>query len=283
MLEGPAPRIKPALPRKVILSLLAISLLIALGLVAYQAQRIYRSAMPVREDLSQLQELRSSNMDLKAVMKAGPLLAKSRQDFATLSHEVQSVLWLTDRSGWVPVYGGDPAASRDLLKLADLLLESTERSYRAFQPLLIALRDQSHLDPSQMVLLLNKAQPELDRARATFDQSLRLRWLDVEGLSPASACAYRGEARSHAALMDNGLAAATALPRLLGAASEGPKTYMLLAQNEDELRPTGGFITAVGTLVVQNGHVLRVTLSIRATWITGTIRIRKRRGSSSNT
>jgi hypothetical protein len=45
------------------------------------------------------------------------------------------------------------------------------------------------------------------------------------------------------------------IPRAMGASSEGPKTYLLLAQNEDELRPTGGFITAAGVLLVQDGNI----------------------------
>jgi hypothetical protein len=46
------------------------------------------------------------------------------------------------------------------------------------------------------------------------------------------------------------------LPSILGATQDGPKTYLLLVQNEDELRPTGGFITAAGNLVVQDGKVI---------------------------
>jgi hypothetical protein len=261
VLEEPVLRTRPALLllRKIILPLLMLTLVIALGLGGYQARRIYRSAMPLREDLTQLQRLRPASMDLKALMKAGPLLAKSRRDFAVLSQEVEPVLWLGDWFGWVPVYGGDVRASRDLLKLADLLLQSIEKTYGAFQPLLSVLDDQSHLDPAQMVLLLNEAQPELDQARQTFDQVLSLRaGLNVQGFSPRVRSLIEQRLDPMLPLMDDGLAVATAVPGLLGAASEGPRTYMLLVQNEDELRPTGGFITAVGTLVVQNGQVLRV-------------------------
>jgi hypothetical protein len=41
----------------------------------------------------------------------------------------------------------------------------------------------------------------------------------------------------------------------VGCYNEGPKTYLLLVQNEDELRPTGGFITAAGTLLLQDGKI----------------------------
>ena len=55
-------------------------------------------------------------------------------------------------------------------------------------------------------------------------------------------------------LMQDGLTLAIELPRVAGASDEGPKTYLLLVQNEDELRPTGGFITAASSVVVRNGQ-----------------------------
>ena len=59
--------------------------------------------------------------------------------------------------------------------------------------------------------------------------------------------------------MKDGLSVAEELPRLMGATSEGPKTYLLLVENEDELRPTGGLVTAVGTLLMQNGRINSLT------------------------
>jgi hypothetical protein len=40
-------------------------------------------------------------------------------------------------------------------------------------------------------------------------------------------------------------------PRLLGAMGKGPQTYLIMIQNEDELRPTGGFLSAVGLSVLK--------------------------------
>jgi LPXTG-site transpeptidase (sortase) family protein len=47
---------------------------------------------------------------------------------------------------------------------------------------------------------------------------------------------------------------AAELPELLGA--EGPRTYLVLGQNKDELRPTGGFIGTAGTVTFVNGRVV---------------------------
>ena len=61
------------------------------------------------------------------------------------------------------------------------------------------------------------------------------------------------------AYMQDGLTFAQGFPTLLGASDEGPKTYLLLVENEDELRPTGGFITAVGTVLMQAGKISSMT------------------------
>ncbi len=47
-----------------------------------------------------------------------------------------------------------------------------------------------------------------------------------------------------------------ALPELVGASAAGPKTYLILFENEDELRATGGFLSAVGTVVVKDGDIV---------------------------
>ena len=159
------------------------------------------------------------------------------------------------------MYGGDLASGRELLKLADLLLESTETGYKASQPLLFAFDNPANRDPAQMVALLKQAQPELIRARHTFGQARQVRAeLDLESLTSRTRSVIE-QLDKLMTLMDDGLAAAIAAPHLLGAAADGPKTYLLLVENEDELRPTGGFITAVGRLVVQNGQVLHLTFT----------------------
>ena len=64
-----------------------------------------------------------------------------------------------------------------------------------------------------------------------------------------------------AALRD-GLELAQALPSLLGA--DKPAEYLLLAQNPDELRATGGFIGAVGVLTLDQGRPGEIAMEIFA-------------------
>lgn len=235
--------------------------LITLTFGGYKARRIYLLAMSIREDISQLQGSSTSPLDLKMIMELGPLLSKTRQDFDAFSDEVNPVLWIGPWFSWIPVYGGDLASSHELLTLADLILEGTETGYTASQPLLLALHDNADLNPAQVISLLNHAQPGLIRARHTFGQAMQIRaGLDLEHLSPQTRSFVEQDFDKLMPIIDDGLSIATALPRFLGA-SDGPKTYLLLVQNEDELRPTGGFITAIGKLVVQNGKILRITFT----------------------
>lgn len=48
------------------------------------------------------------------------------------------------------------------------------------------------------------------------------------------------------------------LPGLMGASA--PQTYLVLAQNNDELRPTGGFISGMGEILLDNGKVVSFSL-----------------------
>jgi len=55
-------------------------------------------------------------------------------------------------------------------------------------------------------------------------------------------------------LMDNALPMLSVIPKVAG--FEQPRAYLFLLQNNDELRPTGGFIGTYGILKLQDGDIL---------------------------
>ena len=59
-------------------------------------------------------------------------------------------------------------------------------------------------------------------------------------------------------LAQTGLELVDVAPQLLGA--DRPRTYLLLFQNEDELRATGGFISAVGRVTIDAGKIISLTV-----------------------
>jgi len=247
---------------QVVRPILLVLLLLILGfgiLGGLKAWQIYKQVKLVWNDASQLKSLISSSPDLNQVKQAGSGLAVLRTDFDTLKSETQPFLWMGHWLGWVPVYGGDLSSAQDLMTLSDSLLNSAYFSYQGAAPLINGLNDStgtSGLTPSKVIELLLNAQPQLASAQNELNLAVTARGhLDMARLSPNVRNLLLIDVDPLMTLMQNGLAIGMELPRVMGATSDGPKTYLLLAQNSDELRPTGGFITAAGTLLLQDGQV----------------------------
>ncbi len=244
------------------LPLMAFVALLVFGLVlgGLKARRIYDQALVAWADAGALKVLAGAGTDLNTFRRAGPALSAFRRDFNLLKSEMQPLLPLGPWLRWVPVYGGDLAASGRLVQIVDSVLQGGEASYAAITPFLDALETEDSLDPPGAVAMLKDALPGLTAARASLHEASSLRdGLDVSSLSPRTRGLLEQYLDPLLPKMQDGLDAALALPALLGASSEGPKTYLLLGQNEDELRATGGFITAAGNLVVRDGQILSMT------------------------
>ena len=251
--EQPRPR-RRFLKAALLILLLALASFLTWG--GFKARRVYNLSLLVWQEASQLRDQAADSPKIETVKAVGPALGTLRQDFATLKQEVEPFLWFGPWLGWVPVYGGDIASSPDLLALVDSLLASSDQTYQALVPILETYgSDSTSLNPVELIGLLNQAGPQLMEARASLDLAMAARTrLDPTRLSPR----VRGlldDVDRILALMDDGLVLAVEIPSIAGASSEGPKSYLLLVQNEDELRPTGGFITAAGTLLLRNGEI----------------------------
>ncbi len=236
---------------------LLISILLSLLLVGgLKAWKIYDLVTLVRQDAERIQEIMAeSTSKVERVKDAGPALSTLRQDFIKLQNETEPLFWIGPWLKWVPEYGGELASIRDLSALADSLLAAADLSYQAVSPLIVE-NALSSLNPSSLAKLLSQAQPQLIDAQQALDQALTARnHLNPDSLSPLANDLVINKLDPLMALMEEGLTVGLELPRLLGATGEGPKTYLLLVQNEDELRPAGGFITAAGTLLVKDGSV----------------------------
>ncbi len=91
---------------------------------------------------------------------------------------------------------------------------------------------------------------QLAAAQATIDS------LDRTRVSPSMLVSIDGLVGYHDLMADINqtlLASPDLLTEALGL--EGPKTYLVLSQNNDELRPSGGYISTYGWMVVRNGRI----------------------------
>lgn len=237
--------------------LLLVLLILALATAGIKGWRIYQKGMLVYQDVTALRGMirnPGSLTDLKTVAESMTDLQSGLDSF---EQEAKPLLWLAPKLGWIPTYGGDLASAPALLELADHLVDASLLSLQAGTRILEEVNaPESALDPAALTLLLVDAQPQLVKVREQFDLALEARsHIPAEKLSPRLQ-GLVGELDPLLGLMDNGLSAAGTLPVILGADGKGKKTYLLLVQNEDELRPTGGFITTVGRLVVQDGEIV---------------------------
>jgi len=245
--------------RKFVIPLLILILLGLILIGGLKVWKIYNIALVVWQDAVRVQELvKQPGLDLELVKSAGPAFSNLRQDFQLLKKEAEPYLWLTPWLNWVPVYGGDIASAKELIILTDSLLASADISIQAALPLADAINGegQAHLTPPRLAELLSKAQPKFADARLKLDSAVAARnRLNIDDLSPRLHDLVTNDIDPLLPLMQEALGVAIEFPRLMGATDEGPKTYLLLVQNEDELRPTGGFITAAGTLLIRDGRI----------------------------
>ena len=243
--------------RRLLVSVLLL-LVILLGLGALKSWKIYASGRLAYQDVTRLRELVQGPVQIETLEKAVPVLKTLQGHLSAFKEEARPLLGLSPYLDWIPGYGHDLASGPALIDLAEGMLNASILSYQAGQPLLNEFDSQdSALEPAGLTALLLQAQPQLEDAREELDGALAAREsIETEHLSPRLHSLLVEEVDPVLKLADESLSLARALPGIVGAGSEGPKTYLLLVQNEDELRPTGGFITSIGNLVLHNGQVM---------------------------
>ena len=236
-------------------------LTLGLGLLLFMGWRTYHLAgsyRAFRQDVSQLQAVVSGGeLSLEALDEIGLLLKVARADALALQSQVAPFFWTGRLMGWLPVYGGDLSSANDLLGLAAGLLIAGDEGFQAAEPLLASLptEDQS-LSISAVLEMLVMAQPRFKLAESALADALAYRAkIDVERLSPKTRPLLE-QIDPYLPLFQDGMDLLNAIPKIMGAAEFGPQTYLIILQNEDELRATGGFITAVATVTIDQGEII---------------------------
>jgi hypothetical protein len=244
--------------KKWVISLIVLASLLVVGIKAY---RIYQAKELVFDDLRNLQSLIQPFKDINELVdrfdRFSALVSKTKTDLSTLNSETKPFLWLSRAFFWIPKYGGDLSQTDELLSFADELIDAADETIQGVSPIMGSIGvNETNINLSQVPHLLIEAQPNLLKARTLLNLALdTYQSIDLQKLSPniKEILLKIGPIIKY---FNDGLAAVTELPNLLGATDEGPKTYLILLQNEDELRATGGFLTGVATIVLENGKIL---------------------------
>jgi hypothetical protein len=234
-----------------VLIALGIALLVVWGI------RLTSIGLSLRQHLGQVEALADDPAALDPIA-ACDLVHALRGDVVALRREAGGLTQLAPLLGWLPGIGGELRAAPHLLDTADGLTEAGTLTCDALEPVLTSFGDNEgkNLTPEQIIALLDRERPALEQALAAAERA-QAAWEQVDTATLSPWLAEKVSVLSEGLpLLRTGLRMSTVAPELLGA--DGPRTYLILAQNEDELRPTGGFISGAGALTVEWGHITGV-------------------------
>jgi hypothetical protein len=227
--------------------------------LAVKAVRIGQAAVSLQAREAELRPLLAGDLRSIDPALAGSLLLDVRRDVVVIYRETRPFFPLLPALGWVPRFGPLLVSAPALLEMADAGTAAAVYAYRGLEPALPQLQAAEGQEGLPAVLRaiadagpdLAQAHRELERANAALaeiEDPDALPWRVQQLLEPVATYLPMGI---------EGLAVAEVLPSLAGL--DEPKNYLFLAQNEDELRPTGGFISGAGLLRVEAGRIVELT------------------------
>ena len=239
------------------LLLLLLAFLLWAGLKAWRVAGAARSLLAVEDKARALVADGPTNVDADA---AEALLLGARADIVTLRDELGFIQPIAPYLGWVPRLGPTLVAAPHLLDMADAGSEAGVLAVGGLKPALAVAQNggfgMERL--GELLPMVASAGPDLAQAAAALDRTAAAR-AELAAAMPAEELPWRVQqllqlADAWLPLGQNGLRLAPHLPALLGA--DGPRRYLIMAQNEDELRATGGFLTGAGVVTVENGRIV---------------------------
>ncbi len=230
-----------------LLGALAI-LLVVMGVWGW---RVGQLAFSLRDRATRLQTMAAEPRQVKLVPLAEQVHG-ARQELTELRGELRPLLWLGER------LGGDLAAIGPLMDAACEAVSAGDEVLAALAPALndISLASFSMSTLPRVLDALVTARPALQSAAVHLDTANAVMAHIQRPLSPR---VERLVERADTLMMlaQQGVGGALVAPELLG--RDSPRTYLVLVQNSDELRPTGGFISTVGRVVISHGAVVTQT------------------------
>jgi hypothetical protein len=169
-----------------------------------------------------------------------------------LRAEIRLWLWLAPAFRWLPAYGPDLALAPQLVEIGDAGTEASVVLTDAFLPLWEPYRA-GNLSIADLAMGLADARSSLAEAERLLGRIGAAR----EEIPPGDYLPITqqalGKLDEFVPTVQMGLRSAQIIPNISG--MDSPRTYLLIAQNEDEIRPTGGFISSAGVLTVDRGEI----------------------------
>lgn len=244
--------------------LISLIFLLWVGLKAWRIGTAVNSLFKQQEAVQTLANGGLANIDPEG---AEATIQTIRQDVLVLRDETAVFLPLTTRLGWVPKVGPLLISAPQLIEMADAGTETAVYAVESLKPLLLILQsDQSGSPPlPQLINALAEARPGLAQASQSLEKVAQAR-ANIDNLAefPQRLKPLFTQADEWLPIAQDSLRFVQIMPDIMG--QNGRRTYLILAQNEDEIRATGGFISGVGTLTVENGDIQSLSFQDASTY-----------------
>ncbi len=254
----PAEQAGRSISRKQWLFLLRVALLVLLAVLSYKIVRVGLFAMSAYNHAAELRQLRADgDPDVADLAQAQVPVAEAARAVAGLEQEMRFFAPVLHAAGPIPRVGPTVAA------VPELLVAGREYAMIGAEGLRLVAEAQSGAGDETLPRLALSVVADNPEAFALFAGRARiaeaaLSQIDAAKLLPDLAEPL-AQLQSVAQFASAGLSMAPALPDMLG--YHGPRSYLLLVQNNHELRATGGFISAVGRVTVDNGEPGEIDLT----------------------
>lgn len=241
---------------------LLVGLLVALLAVAsWLGWSAVRAATQARAAFATLDRLQSAAAapSLDAVPALRGDLAALETQLRNAQHAARPFLWLAPRLRWLPKVGDDAAAAPALLEMAVQAATAGRQAVDALLPALqVVSANAGTAALPQAVEALRTAAPQLVDAEQSLAKAIAARQ-DISGSLHPRLEGLLARVDPLLPLAQAGLQASQAAPGLLGA--DEPVAYLILAQNNHELRATGGFISGAGLVRIDKGNIAELKLT----------------------
>ncbi len=247
---------------------LGVFLLVLGAFLGWKGWTLVERAQGIEQKIDALEAYLDPKPKLEQIPQIAEKIHELRVEIDTLQAEAEPYLWMTPYLAWAPKYGGTISQADELIALAQNLASAADDGLTAISPTIeTTLKNNQPLEAMDLVLQLQAASPQLLNAQVSLAQAQEARsQIDVDRLTPKirNVIVKRIDPLFASIAgtfpLDDALTMVRIAPILLGGEKSGPQTYLIFMQNEDELRPTGGFLTAVGSAVVKDGKLLSIDI-----------------------
>lgn len=188
------------------------------------------------------------------------LLHKTAVHLGAVDRDLRLVYPFLKAASLLPVIGPYASQVQPLLSLGANLTLAADRAATGFAPLLADATQTGADTPllSQAIQVIQAGQSDFAAAGEYLQRASQARLGIEPALLPGYLRPWIARLDEYLPRLQQGIDFLPGIPGLLGA--EQPITYLILAQNRDELRPTGGFISGIGTLVLDQGRIVKFEL-----------------------